>query len=491
MAHLRGSHRKGREPVTATSIPHAPGFFASETPRVVTQRFDYEDGYTFERAMATGAYEGFKTALTRTPSEVHDEVRAATVLGRGGAGFPAGVKWGFMPPTVWPRYLVVNGDESEPGTYKDRLLMERDPHQLIEGCLIAAYATGLSQCFLYVRGEMPLAHERIAQALNDAYADGLIGKNIQGTNFSLDIILHWGAGAYVVGEETALIESLEGKRGMPRLKPPYFPAAIGLYGQPTIVNNVETLSNLPWILTNGAAAYTAIGTESSPGTRVVAVSGHVKRPGVFEIVNGTTTFRDLLYGEDYCQGIRDDNELKAFVPGGGSAPWFTPEQLDVPFEGRECSAAGSMLGSGAIMVMDETTDIPAAALSLTRFYAHESCGKCVPCREGGTWLEKILTRVVQGRGTSRDLDLLLEVGATICPGDFPHASSSDLGLDATPFPYKMTTICFVGPSAFAPIHSALTLFRGEFEDRLIDDDAAGAIGVPVAISSNPTGEEAS
>lgn len=478
--------------MTVRPIPHAPGFFANdETPRVVTSRFDHEDGYTFERAMATGAYEGLKTALTKTPSEVHDEVRNATVLGRGGAGFPAGVKWGFMPPTVWPRYLVVNGDESEPGTYKDRLLMERDPHQLIEGCLIACYAVGLSQCFLYVRGEMPLAHERIAQALNDAYAAGFVGKNILGTDFSVDIILHWGAGAYVVGEETALIESLEGKRGMPRLKPPYFPAAIGLYGQPTIVNNVETLSNLPWILNNGATAYTAIGTETSPGTRMVAVSGHVKRPGVYEIVNGTTTFRDLIYGDDYCQGMLEGRELKAFVPGGGSAPWFTPEQLDIPFEGREAGAAGSMLGSGAVMVMDDTTDIPSAALSLTRFYAHESCGKCVPCREGGTWLEKILTRVVRGHGTRRDLDLLLEVGESICPGDFPHASSSKLGLEAQPFPYKMTTICFVGPSAFAPVHSALTLFREEFEAKLLPDDAVSPNSVPVAIGAKAHAGEAS
>ena len=231
--------------------------------------------------------------------------------------------------------MVVNGDESEPGTYKDRLLMELDPHQLIEGCLIACYAVGLSQCFLYVRGEMAVALERIACALNDAYEAGYIGRNILGSHFSVDIVLHWGAGAYVVGEETALIESLEGNRGMPRLKPPYFPASNGRYGQPTIVNNVETLSNLPWIIDNGADAFTNIGTETSPGTRMVAVSGHVKRPGVYEIVNGTTTFRDLLYGQDMCGGIRDDNQLKAFVPGGGSAPWFTPDQLDLPFEASQ------------------------------------------------------------------------------------------------------------------------------------------------------------
>jgi len=449
-----------------TTFPHAPGFVAGNRPQIVTERFQFEDSYTLERYRATGGYEGLRKALQQPASAVHDEVKNATILGRGGAGFPAGTKWGLTPQGVWPRYLVVNGDESEPGTYKDRLLMERDPHQLIEGCLIACYAAGLSQCFLYIRGEMALAQERVAAALNEAYAAGLVGRNVMGSSFSVDVVLHWGAGAYVVGEETALIESLEGNRGMPRLKPPYFPAAIGLYGKPTIVNNVETLSNLPWLMRNGSAAYTAIGTKTSPGTRMVAVSGHVKRPGVYEIVNGTTTFRDLLYGDEFCQGIRNGNALKAFVPGGGSAPWFTADQLDLPFEASQVGPAGSMLGSGAVMVMDETTDIPAAALTLTNFYAHESCGKCTPCREGGTWLQRILTRVVEGDGTTEDLAQLVEVGSMICPGSFPHAASERLGLSAVPFPYKMTTICFVGPSAYAPVHSALTLFPEEFAARV-------------------------
>ena len=346
-----------------------------------------------------------------------EEVKKSTLLGRGGAGFPAGTKWGFTPQGVWPRYLVVNGDESEPGTYKDRLLMECDPHQLIEGCLIACYAAGLSRSASSTsaaRCRSPTSAS--PRRSNDAYAAGYIGKNILGTDFSVDIVLHWGAGAYVVGEETALIESLEGERGMPRLKPPYFPAAIGLYGKPTIVNNVETLSNLPFIALNGSAAYTAIGTDTSPGTRMIAVSGHVVRPGVYEIVNGSTTFRDLIYGDDFAQGIRDGNDLKAFVPGGGSAPWFLPDQLDIPFEGPQAGAAGSMLGSGAVMVMDSTTDIPAAALTLVKFYAHESCGKCVPCREGGTWLYRIVERIVAGDGTDADLQTILEVGADDLPG---------------------------------------------------------------------------
>ncbi len=450
----------------STTFKHAPGFVTGDRPKIVTSRFEFADSFTIERYLATDGYKGLRAALSRPANEIHDDVKSATVLGRGGAGFPAGTKWGLTPQQVWPRYLVVNGDESEPGTYKDRLLMERDPHQLIEGCLIACYAAGLSQCFLYIRGEMALAQERVATALNEAYAAGYVGRNILGSNFSVDIILHWGAGAYVVGEETALIESLEGNRGMPRLKPPFFPAVNGLYGQPTIVNNVETLANLPWLMCNGVAAYTAIGTKTSPGTRMVAVSGHVKRPGVFEIINGTTTFRDLIFGEEFCGGIKNDNKLKAFVPGGGSAPWFTPDQLDLPFEASQIGPAGSMLGSGAVMVMDETTDIPAAALTLTHFYAHESCGKCTPCREGGTWLERILRRIVDGNGTDADLQQLLEVGAMICPGAFPHAANEKLGLTAVPFPYKMTTICFVGPSAFAPVHSALTLFRSEFESRV-------------------------
>ncbi len=472
--------------MSATTYPFTPGFYAGDRPKIVTSRFEFEDSHTLHRALATGGYEGLKRALATSAADVHTMVKDSTVLGRGGAGFPAGVKWGLTPQAVWPRYLVVNGDESEPGTYKDRLLMERDPHQLIEGCLIACYAAGLSQCFLYIRGEMALAQERVATALNEAYAAGYIGKNILGSELSVDIVLHWGAGAYVVGEETGLIESLEGNRGMPRVKPPFFPAANGLYGKPTIVNNVETLANLPWLLVNGVAAYTAIGSATSPGTRMVAVSGHVERPGVFEIVNGTTTFRDLIYGEDFSGGIRDGNELKAFVPGGGSAPWFVADQLDLPFENRLVSAAGSMTGSGAIIVMDETTDIPAAALTLVRFYAEESCGKCTPCREGATWLTRILDRIVDGHGTLTDLDQLYQVGETICPGAFPHAASARLGIEAVPFPYKMTTICFVGPSAYVPVHSALTLFRDEFEAKCTRVNPRRTM-IPVVAASSAAG----
>ena len=430
---------------------------------IVSTRFTLDDGHTLDRYLATGGYEGLKAALAKPPTAVGDEVKAASLLGRGGAGFPAGTKWGFCPPGVWPRYLVVNGDESEPGTYKDRLLMEKDPHQLIEGVLIACYAIGAAQAFLYVRGEMALAQERIAQALNEAYEAGYIGRNILGSDFSVDVVLHWGAGAYIVGEETALIESLEGNRGMPRLKPPFFPAAKGLYLQPTVVNNVETLANLPWILTNGAAAFTALGAEKAPGMRLFAISGHVKRPGVFEVEYGKTTFRDLIYAPVYCGGIRDGNELKAFIPGGGSAPWFLPEHVDMPLDPSLVGPAGSMLGSGAIVVMDSTTDMVKACWRLVRFYARESCGKCTPCREGTSWLEKILGRLLAGEGRAADLDLLLDVVDNISPAPFPRATGPGGDWAPVPFPYKKTTICDLGPSVGSPIVSALLHFRDEFE----------------------------
>ena len=467
-------------------VTHAAGYVDYGGPKLVTSRFGFEDSHTLARSEATGGYVGLRAALDMRPPEVHGEVRDATLLGRGGAGFPAGVKWGFCPEGVWPRYLVVNGDESEPGTYKDRLLMERDPHQLIEGCLIACYALGLSQCFLYVRGEMALAQERIAIALNDAYAAGYVGRDILGTDFSVDIVLHWGAGAYIVGEETALIESLEGNRGMPRLKPPYFPAAIGLYGMPTIVNNVETLANLPWILEHGAAAYRRHGSETSPGTRMFAVSGHVNRPGVYEVEQGVTTFRDLFYGDDYCQGIREGHELKMFIPGGGSAPWFFQEHLDVALEATEISAAGSMLGSGAIIVMDDSTDAVKACHRLVRFFARESCGKCSPCREGTGWEEKILRRILDGHGRPSDIDLLLDVGDNISPGPYPVAAHDAEGLAAVPFPPQQTTICPLGPSSVAPIVSSIRRFRHEFEARITRGD-----GIPVAAApANGGGAEA-
>jgi len=450
-------------------------------PAVVSSRFGVMDGHTMAGYTSSGSYKGYEAlrqVLEMSPGQVASVVKDATVLGRGGAGFPAGVKWGFCPPGVWPRYIVVNGDESEPGTYKDRLLMERDPHQLIEGCLIAAYAIGAAQVFLYARGEMPHAQERLAAALNEAYAAGLIGKNILGTDFSVDIVLHWGAGAYIVGEETALIESLEGNRGMPRLKPPFFPAAKGLYMAPTIVNNVETLSNLPWLFNHGVEQYRSVGTEASPGTRLIALSGHVNNPGIFEIPQGTTTFRDLFEKEIYGNGIRTGHELKMFIPGGASAPWFFPEQIDLPLEGRLIGGEGSMLGSGAVIVMDETTDAVRAVLRLVRFFARESCGKCTPCREGTTWEEKILQRILDGHGRPSDIDLLLDVADNISPGPYPAAADPNNGLAAIPFPPRQTTICPLGPSSVAPITSAIRRFRHEFEAKIVQREL-------ISVSSEP------
>ncbi|MBA3303679.1 MAG: NADH-quinone oxidoreductase subunit NuoF [Acidimicrobiia bacterium] len=446
----------------------------SDVPLIITSRFEYDDSHTLARYEATGGYEGLRAALGQRPDEVTAEVKTASLLGRGGAGFPAGVKWGFCPPGVWPRYLVVNGDESEPGTYKDRILMERDPHQLIEGALIACYAIGCAQAFLYVRGEMALAQERIAQALNEAYAQGYVGQDILGSGFSVDVVLHWGAGAYIVGEETALIESLEGNRGVPRLKPPFFPAAKGLYLQPTVVNNVETLANLPWIIREGGSAFAALGAEASRGTRMFAVSGHVRKPGVYEVEFGTTTFRDLIYSPLYGAGIRNGHDIKAFIPGGASAPWFYEEHLDLPLEKGAVDKAGSMLGSGAIVVMDETTDVVKAALRVVRFFARESCGKCTPCREGTGWLEKILERILDGHGRTSDLDLLLD----ICDNISPTLS----------WPPKQTTICPLGPSAVSPIASAITRFRAEFE-ALLPGPAPVTVRVTGGAYIGPPSEE--
>ncbi len=464
---------------TTPAMPTAPG-----VPAIVSSRFGVADGHTLEGYRSSGSYEGYsalRAVLEMSPSAASEIVKDASLLGRGGAGFPAGIKWGFCPADVWPRYIVVNGDESEPGTYKDRVLMERDPHQLIEGCLIAAYAIGAAQVFLYVRGEMAHAQERIAAALNEAYAAGLVGRNILGTDFSVDIVLHWGAGAYIVGEETALIESLEGNRGMPRLKPPFFPAAKGVYLAPTIVNNVETLSNLPWLFSHSVEEYRSVGTDSSPGTRLIALSGHVENPGIFEVAQGTTTFRELFESELYGNGIRAGHELKMFIPGGASAPWFFPEQVDLPLEGRVVGGAGSMLGSGAVVVMDETTDAVRACLRLVRFFARESCGKCTPCREGTTWEEKILQRILDGHGRPSDLELLLDVADNISPGPYPVASDPANDLDAVPYPPRQTTICPLGPSSVAPITSAIRRFRHEFEDKIVQRDLIPVEGVSVDV----------
>lgn len=436
-------------------------------PRIITSRFDVADGHTFAGYVRTGGYASLRKAIsTMTPQQVHDEVKTAEIQGRGGAGFPAGIKWGFLPADVHPRYLVINGDESEPGTYKDRLLMERDPHQLIEGIVIACYALNAVQAFLYVRGEMALAQEILAQALNDAYANNMVGKNVCGSDFSVDITLTWGAGAYIVGEETALIESLEGERGMPRLKPPFFPAVKGLYMQPTIVNNVETLANVPYIVGQGGSDFKALGAPTSTGMRMFSVSGHVNKPGVFEVPNGVTTFRMLFEAPEYCGGVRNGGSIKAFIPGGASAMWFFPEHLDMALDKPTVDKAGSMLGSGAIVAMDHTTDMVAACWRIVRFFARESCGKCTPCREGTTWLERVLKRMLDGHGRAEDIDLLFEVSESISPG--------------IAWPPRQTTICPLGPSAVSPIASAVRRFRPEFEHYIEHGRAIDGVVSPFA-----------
>ena len=419
----------------------------TDHPRIVTSRVAYEDSYTLERFLATGGYDGLRKALSMTPGQVHDEVNAASLLGRGGAGFPAGRKWSMRRPAE-TTYLVVNGDESEPATFKDHMLIERDPHQIIEGAVIAAYAVGAAAAFIFCRGEFALGYERLLQACDEAYGQGMLGSDILGSGFSLDLVIHPGAGAYICGDETGLLESLEGKRGFPRIKPPYFPAAAGLYGEPTIVNNVETVSSLPWIVLNGGAAFAALGEGSSAGTRLFALSGRVERPGWYEIEMSKTTFRDLIYDPSLGGGVRGGRELKAFIPGGASAPWFFPEHLDIGLDQDAVGKAGSMLGSGSIVVMDDTTCAVRAAWRITRFFARESCGQCTPCREGSGWAEKILRRIEDGYGREEDLDLLMDPCDNISPG---------LG-----WPPQQTTICPLGPSIPSSIVSGISRFRDEY-----------------------------
>jgi NADH-quinone oxidoreductase subunit F len=419
----------------------------TNAPKIVTRHLGNPESWTLRGYLAADGYQGLRKALTMRADDVHEEVKTASLLGRGGAGFPAGQKWSMLRPAK-PVYLVVNGDESEPATFKDHMLIEQDPHQIIEGTLITAYAVGAERAFIYIRGEFALGLERITQALNEAYQYGAVGRNIFGSGWSIDVVIHPGAGAYICGDETGLLESLEGKRGFPRIKPPYFPAAFGLYQAPTIVNNVETMSNVPWVIMNGGDAFAALGDNRSRGTRLFAVSGHVKRPGNYEVEMVKTTFRDLLYAPVYGAGIRGDRELKAFIPGGASSYWLGPQHLDVALDQDEVQQKyGTMLGSGSIVAMDDTTCMVRAAWRLVRFFHVESCGQCTPCREGSGWLEKILARIEAGQGREADLDLLIDACDNISPG--------------LSWPPRQTTICPLGPSIPPPIMSAIRMFRDE------------------------------
>jgi NADH-quinone oxidoreductase subunit F len=419
----------------------------TDAPRIVTGRIGQERSWTLESYVSTEGYRGLRKALTMTPEEVHEHVNTANLLGRGGAGFEAGRKWGMLAKSE-PVYLVINGDESEPATFKDHMLIEEDPHQLIEGALICAYAVRADQIFLFIRGEFALGLERVAAALNEAYRYGAVGKDIFGSGWSIDVVVHPGAGAYICGEETALLESLEGKRGFPRIKPPFFPAAIGLYGAPTIVNNVETVANLPWVVINGGEAFAALGTGRSKGTKLLALSGDVVRPGNYELEFAKVTFRDLLFDPALGGGIRDGNELKCIIPGGVSAPWFGTDMLDVTLANEDIAGHGSMAGSGAVTPMDHTRCMVRAAWRISRFFHRESCGQCTPCREGSGWVEKIMERIEQGSGRESDLDLLMDV----CDGIAPGVS----------WPPAQTTICVLGPSIPSSVAWGIRLFRDEF-----------------------------
>ncbi len=420
--------------------------------RITTKRLREhpDDSWTIERYLATGGYDALRKAVTMTPADIREEqVKASGLRGRGGAGFPAATKWSFLGDEVTePRYLACNADEGEPSTFKDHMLIEGDPHQLLEGVAIAARSIQTSKAFIYIRGEFALGTERLERAVQEATERNVLGENILDSGFDLDVVVHRGAGAYIAGDETGLLSSLEGERAMPRVKPP-FPAAQGLYASPTVVNNVETLSSLPAIIDRGGEWYGSLGVGKSTGTRIFSVSGHVERPGNYEVELGTT-FRGLIY--DLAGGIRSGRDLKFFIPGGVSAPWLTADHLEVPLDMDVVqNEYKSMLGSGAVMVYDETVDPLLVAWRVLKFFAHESCGKCTPCREGSGWLEKILYRMSHGQGRPEDLELLLDVGDHLCPG-----------LNA---PFAQTTICALGPSVVSAVVSLDRFFRDEIEAR--------------------------
>jgi NADH-quinone oxidoreductase subunit F len=410
---------------------------------VLTRNFGRPDSHTLRAYREAGGYQGWEKAKTMEPAAITEEVKKANLRGLGGAGFPTGMKWSFIPRgAAGPRYLVVNADEGEPGTFKDRYLLERDPHALIEGMLIAARAIGSHTGFVYIRGEYVQPARVFSAAVREAYEAGLLGRDIQGSGFDFDVVIHRGAGAYICGEETGLISSLEGKKGWPKLKPP-FPAVKGAFGQPTIVNNVETLCCLPPILTRGAAWFAGLGTKTMGGTRIYSVSGHVARPGIVE-APVSVTLRQLIY--DHCGGIRDGRRLKAVVPGGSSAAILTADEIDVTMDVDGLRNAGSMAGSAGVIVMDETTSIPDALVVVARFYAHESCGQCTPCRESTGWIYKMAQRLAEGRGRKEDLDAILDV------------ARRGAG----------TTICAFYDGAVGPYVSYVEKFRAEFEALLAD-----------------------
>lgn len=423
--------------------------------KILLNNIDVPGLASFEVYRKLGGYSAVeKTLKTLTPDEVTAEVKKSGLRGRGGAGFPTGMKWSFIDKSAdKPRYFVCNFDESEPGTFKDRHFGTLNPHQLIEGMILGSYALGAKTAYIYIRGELFYVLRIIEKAIEEAYAKGFLGKNILGTDYSLDLYCQPGGGAYICGEETALIESLEGKRGNPRIKPP-FPAIVGLYDCPTVVNNVETIAALPWILNNGADAYSAIGIGNSKGTKLISACGHINKPGIYEIELGLPV-EEFIYSDEYCGGIINGNKLKAVVAGGSSVPILPAELILKTAKGEprlisyESLAeggfeTGTMLGSGGFIVMDDTTCIVKNTLTFARFYHHESCGQCSPCREGTGWMEKILQRIEDGNGTMKDIDLLFSISKHI----------------------EGNTICPLGDAAAWPVAAAIRHFRAEFEEHV-------------------------
>jgi NADH-quinone oxidoreductase subunit F len=407
---------------------------------VLTANWGDDRAWTLAAYEEQGGYRALRKALAMAPEAIVEEVKASGLRGRGGAGFPTGMKWGFLPPQEEgkpnkPRYLVVNGDESEPGTCKDIPLMMASPHTLVEGVIISSYAIRAEKAFIYIRGEVLHVIRRVQRAVQEAYLAGHLGKDIHGSGYDLDIIVHAGAGAYICGEETALLDSLEGRRGQPRLRPP-FPAVAGLYASPTVINNVESISSVPSIVEHGADWFASMGTEKSKGFGIFSLSGHVTRPGQYEAPLGIT-LRELI---DLAGGIREGHELKFWTPGGSSTPLLTAEHLDVPLDFEGVGEAGSMLGTRALQIFDDTTCVVRAVLRWTEFYKHESCGKCTPCREGTWWLAQTLERLEQGNGTEADLELLLDQCDNILGRAF----------------------CALGDGATSPITSSIEFFRDEY-----------------------------
>ena len=411
------------------------------SPTILFKDIDESGLNTIDVYRRRGGYDALRKVLTSmTPAEVTDELMASGLRGRGGAGFPSGKKISFIPKADVQKYLVCNADESEPGTFKDRELMQKSPHMLIEGIVIGAFAAGATKSFIYIRGEYVEQADIIDAAIVEAYEAGFLGEDILGSGFDLSLVLHRGAGAYICGEETGLLDSLEGKRGNPRLKPP-FPANQGLYQGPTVINNVETLATMPHIILMGGAEYAKIGTESSTGTKLVSVSGNVRKPGNYEVVLGTPS-REIIYG--LAGGPPEGREVKFWFPGGSSSPVLEAKDLDLPYDFNTLAKAGSMLGSGAIIVVDDSVPVVDVALKLAKFYRHESCGKCTPCREGTRWTVSMLERVDAGLATPMDLDIMASVQEQIIGN----------------------CLCVLGDAMAMPIGSMVAKFRQEFEDHI-------------------------